>query len=146
MTKIRKKSWLEKVTLVQGSFNRAERDDHFSSEFYQNLFFLEPKIKDYFKDTDFDHQNKALRHGLVFLVGFLNHTDENSRNQILRLAKTHSKEGLNIHPHHYYYWIEALIMTAKKKDPQWYNDLEYYWREVITMPISFMVSQYYTTE
>lgn len=81
--------------------------------------------------------------GLAFLLDFLDHSNENARTQVIRLSKTHSKNGLNIYPHDYYYWTEALVMTLKKHDPDWYDDLSFYWREVIFYPISFMISQYF---
>jgi hemoglobin-like flavoprotein len=141
--KQRKKSWENKVEIVKASYLRSSRDVDFASNFYKHLFFLKPKIKDYFVHTDFEHQDKALTHGLEFFMGFLDHSDENARTQVLRISQTHSKFNLNIHPHDYYYWIEALVMTVKTLDPSWYKDMEYYWREVISYPVSFMISQYF---
>jgi hemoglobin-like flavoprotein len=146
MSRVRKKTWDQKVKLVNDSFKRSSTHIFFAQDFYTNLFFLNPKIKEYFKDTDFEHQHKALMHGMEFLMGFLENTDEHSRKQVLRIAHSHSKQGIGIHPHHYYYWIEALIMTASKADHDWYDDLEYYWREVVNMPVSFIISQYYNSE
>lgn len=139
----RKKSWKEKVKLTRNSYLRSVANDNFARYFYENLFFLEPKIKTYFKNTEFEHQEKALVSSLKFMFGFLDKRNTHSRNQILRLARTHSLQGLNIHPHHYYYWIEAIVLTAKKCDPKWYKDMEYYWREVISFPVTFMISQYF---
>lgn len=143
MVRERRKSWQQKVKLVNDSFLRAKRNTLFAKDFYENLFFLNPAIKHYFIQTDFEHQEKAIMHGLQFLMGFLDQKNENARKQILRISKTHSNEGMKIHPHHYYFWIEALIMTGKKLDPNWHRDLEYYWREVISFPVSFITSQYY---
>jgi hemoglobin-like flavoprotein len=143
MEKQRKKSWENKVEIVKASYLRSSRDADFASNFYKHLFFLKPKIKDYFVNTDFEHQDKALIHGLEFFMGFLDHSDDNARTQVLRISQTHSKFNLNIHPHDYYYWIEALVMTVKTLDPSWYKDMEYYWREVISYPVSFMISQYF---
>jgi hemoglobin-like flavoprotein len=139
----RKKSWEDKVEIVRNSFLRSSKDKTFAAKFYDNLFFLNPKISSYFMNTDFDHQRRALMNGLEFLIGFLDETDEHSRKQIIRLAKTHSADNLNIHPHHYYYWIDALVMTASELDPDWKDDFQYYWREVIHFPVSFMISFYY---
>ncbi len=141
MEKRRKKTWIQKVELVQGSYTRSSKDPNFPSTFYRNLFYLNPDIKKYFEKTDFAHQDKALMHGMNFLLEFLDESNLNARSQILRLATTHSSSGLKIHPHHYYYWIEALIMTAKDLDLSWHDDLEYYWRETLFYPISFMISQ-----
>jgi len=143
MERQRKKNWEEKVEIVKASFLRSKRDADFASSFYSNLFFLKPKIKEYFVHTDFEHQDKALIHGLEFLMGFLDHSDEHARKQVLRISQSHSKHNLNIHPHDYYYWIEALVMTVKSHDPSWYKDMEYYWREVISYPVSFIISQYF---
>lgn len=144
MERERKKSWEDKVEIVKDSFLRSHKDADFASDFYHHLFFLKPKIKNYFVNTDFDHQDKALMRGLEFMMGFLDHSDTHSRQQILRISQTHSKKNLNIHPHDYYYWIEAMVLTIKKHDPMWYDDMEYYWREVISFPITFMISQYFT--
>lgn len=141
--KSRKKTWDEKVDIVRDSFFRIEKYPHFSNIFYEKLFFLNPKIKKYFKDTDFEHQKKALMHGLHFMIGFLDKKDDHSKVQLIRIAKTHSHENLNIYPHDYYYWIEALVLAVKECDHLWYNDLAHYWKEVIFMPISFIISQYY---
>jgi len=139
----RKKSWAKKVELVRASFTRASGRPGFARLFYENLFFLNPKIKDYFTHTDFAHQEKALMHGLGFLMGYLDDGDVHAREQVLRIAQSHSVHGMKIHPHHYYYWIEALIMTGKELDSEWYKDLEFYWREVVSAPVSFIVSQYF---
>lgn len=143
MVKQRKKSWKDKVKIVNDAFSRVSVRPGFARTFYENLFFLNPKIKDHFKQTDFEHQEKALMHGLEFLMQFLEKHDEHVRQQVLRIAKSHSSFGMKIHPHMYYYWIEALIMTAREFDKDWYDDLEYYWREVVSFPVSFIISQYF---
>ena len=87
--------------------------------------------------------------GLKFIFGYMSKEDtdrDGVRKQVLRIALTHSKASLNIHPHHYYYWIDALILTAQTLDHKWHKDLEYYWREVLFRPISFIISQYYREE
>jgi hemoglobin-like flavoprotein len=145
MQRQRKKTWGQKVVIVKDSFLRSKNAPVFAEDFYQNLFFLKPKIKDYFKQTDFEHQDKALMRGLDFMLDFLDHSNENSRVQIQRLSRTHSKNNMSIHPHDYYYWIEALVLTVKKHDPLWVKDYEYYWREVISYPVTFMISQYFMT-
>ena len=54
MQRQRKKTWDQKVEIVKDSYLRSKKAPDFASDFYQNLFFLKPKIKDYFKDTDFE--------------------------------------------------------------------------------------------
>lgn len=139
----REKTWVQKAKIVQESYYRATRHEAFGKTFYENLFFLSPKLQSYFKNTDFEHQEKALMHGLRFLMGFFDSKNQYAKNQVKRIALSHAKNALNIHPHSYYYWTEALIMTLKKFDPKWYDDMSYYAREVISAPIAFITSQYF---
>jgi hemoglobin-like flavoprotein len=143
MRKPRNKSWQTKVDIVHKSFLRASTSALFAPTFYDHLFFLHPPIREYFKETDFVHQHKAIMHGLEFVMGFLDGKDTHARNQIMRIAQTHSKAGMDIHPHHYYYWLEALILTTRDLDSDWSSGFEYYFREVISFPVSFIVSQYF---
>jgi hemoglobin-like flavoprotein len=140
----RKKTWDQKVLIVRDSFLRARKNAAFASDFYRNLFFLKPKIKDYFIKTDFEHQDKALLRGLEFMMGFLDHSNTNARQQVIRISHTHAHKNMNVHPHDYYYWIEALVLTVKSHDPLWQKDYEYYWRETISYPITFIISQYFS--
>ncbi|WP_372655316.1 globin domain-containing protein [Halobacteriovorax sp.] len=142
MMKERKKSWDEKVSKAEGSYLRARNNIAFAKKFYQNLFLLNPEIEAYFKDTDFKYQEKALINGVNILFSYL-HKDEFAKSQISRLSKVHNIGGLKIHPHLYYYWIEALIITIQELDNSWYDDLAYYLREVINYPVSFFTSQYF---
>jgi hemoglobin-like flavoprotein len=142
--KKRKKTWEEKVEIVCASYNRCKDSHVLAVEFYQNLFFLNPKIKEYFAKTDWEHQHKALQFSLEHLFHFLQDPQSHHRAQILRLAQSHAKTNLNIHPHLYYYWIEALVMTFRKVDTQWFDQLEYYLRECLFFPVSFMISLYHS--
>ena len=88
----RKKSWSEKVKLTRNSYLRCMNNENFAHYFYENLFFLEPKIKKYFLHTDFEHQEKAIISSLRFMFGFLDKRNTHSRQQILRFACSHSPE------------------------------------------------------
>jgi hemoglobin-like flavoprotein len=107
---------------------------------------LIPRFKNIFKNSDFEHQSKALMAGLSYILDFLDHSNTHARKQVLRLSQTHAQRNLNIYPHDYYYWIEALIMTVKAHDPSWHERLTFYWREVIFAPVSFMISQYFSKD
>lgn len=139
----RKKTWDQKNKEVLDCYHRCESVPNFSQLFYEHLFFLNPKIQNYFKSTEWNHQHKALMHALDHLFHFNDNVNDFHKKQIIRIAQTHSKKNLNIHPHDYYYWLEALVMTLKKVDEDWYQDLEYYIRECLFFPISFIISLYH---
>ena len=146
MKRVRKKTWEEKVVIVHNSWERVKGIDVFGRKFYDSLFFLNKDLKNKFKATDFEHQEKLLLQGVEILVKYLDDEDQFSKKQIMRLAKTHNHYNLGIHPHSYYYWVEALIMTISALDDSWFDDLEYYWRECIGFPINFMISQYFVRD
>ena len=75
----RKKTWDEKVDLVKQSFDRSKQRKTFASIFYQNLFFLKPKIRTYFKNTDLIHQEKAVMAGMEYLMAFLDEKNRHAR-------------------------------------------------------------------
>jgi hypothetical protein len=142
--KTRKKDWMEKVNEVENSFSRAMQSKIYVNQFYMNLFFLNPKLKEYFKSTDWDKLHIAIIKSIEHMIGFFKEEDnEIHRQNLVRLGTTHSKKNLNIHPHAYYYWIDAHIMTLKELDPNWDDDLQYYVRECLFFPVSFMISLYH---
>ena len=140
---IRAKSWTEKIRIVRESFQRSSKNKVFAARFYDNLFYLKPSIKEYFKDTDFKKQQELLLSGMSSMLGYLTEGEGKHRADFLEICKSHSHDRLNIHPHEYYYWSEAVILTVSRLDPMWYDDMEYYWREVMSAPLSFMISQYF---
>lgn len=146
MKKERRKSWKKKVEIVHNSWERIRSLEKLGELFYEKLFFLSPELRDKFSGTDFEHQHKLLHQGLEILVKYLDDEDKFTKKQITRLARTHNHYNLDIHPHSYYYWVEALILTIKDLDSKWYDDLEYYWRECISFPINFIISQYFVKD
>jgi len=145
--KSRKKSWSQKVSEVRNSFERARKSPRFIDQFYHNLFFLKPEIEEYFVDTKWDHQKIAIEKGVTHILGFLDNDPNGIHHQnILRLSQSHAKRNLNIHPHNYYYWIDAMVMTLKELDPLWYDGLGFYTRECLFFPVSFMISLYHKPE
>lgn len=139
----RKKTWEEKSQEVINSLERASKVDIFPRVFYRNLFFLNPELEKRFEQTDWNKQEIALLKGVEHIAGFFEKKDQIHHQNVLRLAESHSKKNLDIHPHHYYYWIDAMIMTLKAVDHLWYDDMEYYTRECLFFPISFMISLYH---
>lgn len=143
LTKKRSKSWEQKSLEVLNSLHRAVEVDIFAKVFYKNLFFLNPELEKKFENTDWKKQEIALIKGVKHIAGFFDKTDKVHHQNVIRLAESHSKKNLDIHPHSYYYWIDAMIMTLKQLDHLWYKDLEYYTRECLFLPLSFMISFYH---
>lgn len=144
MKDVRKKDWSSKVEIVKLSLVRAMTSSLFAKTFYENLFYLNPKLKDYFRNTDWKKQEIALIKGVDHLMGFFaDEKNEIHRKNIVRLAESHSKNNLNIHPHKYYYWIDAMVMTLRELDHEWEENNQFYVRECLFFPVSFIISLYH---
>lgn len=137
----RKKSWKQKCNEVSFSLNRFKQERFFTDKFYKHLFFLKPALEKKFAKTDWEEQDKLIRMAVEHIIGFFDEENISHKQNIARIAETHSKKNMDIH-HYYYYWIDAMIMTAKELDSEWYDDLAYYYRECLFFPISFIVSMY----
>ena len=143
MNRIRKTLWPKKVLAVENCLLRCMKQDNFAILFYKNLFFLNPLIEESFKNTDWEHQHKALYFAIDHLIGFFKEDDQIHHRHIARIAETHSQKNLNIHPHSYYYWIDAMVLTIKEMDPLWEKKFEFYLRECLFFPVSFIISLYH---
>lgn len=135
-------SWEEKINEVNNSFKRIKDHRRFPREFYRQMFKIKPEIEEYFKDVDLEHQEKLLLDGIKFCLDSIQ-GDKLAKIQLIQISQTHSQVNLNINPKYYYYFIESFIRCVNKYDPEWYDDMEYYWHEILMGPISFMISQYY---
>lgn len=144
MKKERKKNWETKVSIVEESLLRAMNSELFAKTFYENLFYLNPKTQEYFSNIDWRKQEIALLKSIEHLIGFFsNEEDEIHRKNIIRIGESHSKKNLNIHPHNYYYWVDAMIMTLKELDSKWDDNNQFYVRECLFFPVSFIISLYH---
>lgn len=138
----RKKNWKQKSQEVCTSLNKIKAEKRFTDKFYKNLFFLKAGMETKFAKTDWEEQDKLIRMAIDHIIGFLE-DQLTSKQNIARIAETHSHKNMDIHPHLYYYWIDAMIMTAKDLDADWYDDLAYYYRECLFFPVSFIISMYH---
>jgi hemoglobin-like flavoprotein len=143
MNRTRKTLWPQKVEVVENCLLRCMSKDNFANTFYRKLFFLNPKLEESFKNTDWEHQQKALLFAVEHLIGFFKEDDKRHHRHIARIAETHSQRNLNIHPHSYYYWIDAMVLTLKEMDHLWENKFEFYVRECLFFPVSFIISLYH---
>lgn len=55
---------------------------------------------------------------------------------------THNRHHLDITPELYDLWLEALVATARKFDPEWDDSVESAWRTILGFVIQRMISAY----
>lgn len=123
------------------SLNRCLSSDEFIPKFYERFLGSSEEIKDKFKLTDFEKQNKMLQRSLELCAGATS-GDQDSLREMNERAETHNRYNLNIEPHFYDIWFESLIANASDFDDQWDDTIEKSWRRILGHVVQFMVRKY----
>ena len=125
---------------VQASYTRCCRPAFFE-EFYSTLMNSSPAVKAMFVKTDMEKQKKLLRDGLSFLLMFSRGSSV-GRNKVEALAKTHTRTALNVKPEYYGLWVDSLLKTVAKFDPEFTPALNSQWRAALEAGIAVMKAAY----
>ncbi|MEJ2044123.1 MAG: globin [Reinekea sp.] len=127
------------VNLVFQSYGRSCSKPAFFEDFYYIFINKSPMFKEMFSNTDMQAQKQLLRNGILVLIM---HARGMPDTKVRALGKSHSKKGLNIHPDHYKHWLNALIETLSRHDPEFTPMLESAWRNTL-QPIIDKISGMY---
>ncbi len=123
------------------SFERCCVDPQFFPMFYQDFFIRCPEARQRFAQTDFERQHKLLRHAINLLLIFPAQPKED-RTLLDRIAERHSRKDLNINPVLYDPFVESLIQTIARFDPEFTESLELAWRATVAPGVAYMQSKY----
>jgi len=123
------------------SLDRCDRSGHFTDRFYDRFLASSPEIRERFRFTDFTRQRRMLRRSLE-LVAKATAGDPEGLSELSERAATHSRAQLNIAPHLYEVWTEALIATAVEADPDWTLEIESAWRFILGVAVGHMTRRY----
>lgn len=132
---------MEGLEVVKQSYGRACLSPHFIDRFYDIFLASHPDIKPMFTNTDFSKQKQLLRTGIAML---LSHVEGKAAGTMTlnRIAESHSKKKMNIHPGLYQYWIDSLVGAAKECDTKWTPDLERAWQKVLRAGVDYITLGY----
>ncbi len=124
------------------SLARGILENHnFFDDFYKTFFESSAKIPEFFKDTDLSRQKKVVKDGILVMIMFAEGSPIGLE-KLAEIAEIHSKKNRNIDPKLYPLWIETLIETLRKNDPEFSDELEQSWRKIIAKGIDFFVEKY----
>lgn len=129
------------IDSVNSSYGRVAVKSEFFDEFYDVFLNCDPRIKPMFANTDLEKQKKLLRQGISYMIMYVkdSHAGESA---IKRIAEIHDRNHHSTAPELYPLWINSLLSTVKKFDPQYSDELEKSWRTVLEPGISFFTSKY----
>ena len=123
------------------SVGRCVAKEAFIPDFYERFLGASDEIKNKFRFTDFEKQNKMLRRSLELCAG-ATAGDPESLREINQRATTHDRDHLNIEPPFYGVWLETIIDTARDHDDQWDEAFEAAWQRILGHVVEHMVRKY----
>lgn len=123
------------------SLDRCMENEKFIPAFYDRFLSTSDEIRDKFRHTDFEQQNKMLLRSLRLAAG-ATAGDPESLRELRERARTHDRDHLNIEAQHYDIWLESVIETVQEFDEEWDETVETTWRTILGYVISYMVKRY----
>ncbi|PYP14049.1 MAG: globin [Gemmatimonadetes bacterium] len=129
------------MQVAKASYDRCCADAGFLRAFYDDFFARCPEAKPRFAGTDFERQNKLLRHAFGILLIFPNQA-RTEPSVLTRVAERHSRRDLDIPPALYGPFLESLIATVGRCDPEFSSAVERAWRETVAPGMAYMRAKY----
>jgi hemoglobin-like flavoprotein len=131
----------EAMAVARASYQRAAEVPDFFPGFYRRLFEVRPETEPLFAQTEFERQHKLLRHAIGLLLTFPEESDREPT-ILSRIAERHSRRDLGIEPSLYPPFLESLLDTIKRCDPQFTPAVEHAWRTTLAKGLAYMQSRY----
>ncbi len=129
------------MAVARASYQRAAGAPDFFTAFYERLFEIRPDARQLFARTEFERQHKLLRHAVGLLLSFPEQPD-GEPNILTRIAERHSRRDLAIDPSLYPPFLESLLDTIKRCDPEFTPAVEHAWRTTLAKGFAYMQSRY----
>lgn len=132
----------DKYAAVKQSFGRCLNRGDLIGRFYELLLEADPVIPKKFEHTDMRKQKDLLIHGINLALMFVE-GDPVGKNGLLRIRQSHSKKNLDINPELYMFWMASFQQAVSEIDPDYNDDIENSWQEVLEKTVNF-ISEGYT--
>lgn len=132
----------DQIRLVKRSYSRCFiGEKNLIDAFYDVFLQSHPDIPEKFKHTDFIQQKLLLRQGINCMLMYAEGVYAGDF-CLDELKVSHNRKHYNIHPSYYAFWKQSLIKVLWQYDPQFNNELELLWNEVLDKGIKFMTEGY----
>ncbi len=129
---------------IVASWDRVSQTD-FLDTFYAEFLAGDPRIAPYFEQTDMAKQKSLLKKSLLYVINYPS-GDPGSQQKISVLAETHKQDGLDVAPHLYQFWQQALLKALQRHDSQWNETLATKWRTQIDPAVEQMKMHYKSSD
>ena len=127
----------EHVDAFRASLKRCLEAPSFLKDFYDRFVASSEEIREKFRNTDFERQNRILADSLyVMAVAAEGGPDNFAWREITQIAKRHNELGVG--GTMYDVWLDCLLRAAAAHDPQFSPLLESAWRKTLVPGIEHM--------
>lgn len=128
------------VELFNDSIERCSGKPDFLRRFYALFLASSDTVARKFEHTDLRKQARLLKTSLYILM--LASGESERIAHLERLARLHSRTGLDIQPELYDLWLDRMVQAVSEFDPLFDAEIETAWRRVLQPGIDFMKSRY----
>ena len=135
---------VDKATLktFDDSLQRCNANPRFLDRFYETFLASSPLVREKFANTDFVRQKRALRASLQTMALVAEDEVAGPGKYLKDLARTHSREGMNIGGELYDDWLDSLLATLKECDPAFSPEVGKAWESVMMVGVHYLMSSY----
>lgn len=128
------------VELFNDSIERCSAKPEFLRRFYALFLASSDTVARKFERTDMQKQARLLKTSLYIMM--LASGGSERVVHLDRLAKLHSRTGLDIKSELYDLWLDRLLQAVAEFDPSFDMETETAWRNVLQPGIEYMKSKY----
>ena len=129
------------VALFNDSLERCRQKPGFLDQFYDLFVASSGEVAEKFAHTDMLRQKRMIALSLYQMISFAEGLPEGEVH-LDRIAKIHSRGGVNIGPQFYDSWLHCLIQAVSEYDPSFNEEVERVWRAILDRGVAFMKAQY----
>ena len=124
------------------SLQRCNANPLFLDRFYETFLASSPDVREKFAHTDFVRQKRALRASLQTMALVAEDEATGPGKYLKDLARTHSRDGMNIGGELYDFWLDSLLSTVKECDPAFSPEVGKAWESVMMVGVHYLMSSY----
>jgi len=127
----------EDISKVRLSYGRAISKRQFLDRFYELFMSSSPIVARKLASTNIAKQQELLSQAVNMVILFPQ-GNKIARNALNRIRESHNRDGLDIKPAYYQFWVDSLIVALSENDPDFNDELELAWRTVVQEAIDFI--------
>lgn len=123
------------------SFGRCTLKKDFFEDFYNDFINRSPEIKTMFTNTNMTKQRQLLKDGISYMIMFAKKSATGTA-KMEQIAQLHDRQHFNVRPELYALWLDALLDTVKRHDPQYTPEIRKSWIATMNIGLDLFKKQY----